>query len=52
VFLIAGLALALLALAAAAVSSTGRRERDRFITDIELVRADTLVDRGTWKAMR
>lgn len=47
-----GLALALIALAAAAVGATGRRERDRFIKDLELVRSDTLLDRGRWDAMR
>ena len=50
--LLVGLALALFALAAAAVSSTGRRERDRFINDIETVRADTLLDGDRWSAMR
>jgi len=49
VILLAG---ALFALAAAAVGTTGRRERDRFIADIELVRADTLVDQGRYSAMR
>jgi hypothetical protein len=52
VLVFAGLALALSALAAAAVSKTGRRERDRFIDDIEDVRADSLIDRGRWSAMR
>lgn len=50
--MIVGLALALIALAAAAVQWTGRRERDRFIADLQLVRADALIDRGRYQSMR
>jgi hypothetical protein len=52
VMLFLGLAFALLALAAAAVRTTGRRERDRFIKDLELVRAETMIDKGAYKSMR
>jgi hypothetical protein len=50
--LLIGLALALIALAVAAVGVTGRRERDRFIEELEAVRSETLLDRGDWNAMR
>lgn len=50
--IIVGLALALIALAAAAVGLTGRRERDRFITDLEQLRAEVLFDRGAYKSTR
>jgi len=52
VFVILGLALAPIALAAAAVRLAGRRERDQFIAHMEELRADALIDSGSWNAMR